>query len=149
MVKVILKEDVAGLGKAGEAKQVKDGFARNFLFPRKLALVATDQTLKQIELEQKTKEAKKELDRKKAQEAVQRLAGLSVTIAAEVNEEEKLYGSLTASDIAKAIAVEGVEVDKKAIILESPIKELGIYDIEVRLHPEITSKIKVWVVKNK
>jgi len=75
------------------------------------------------------------------------LAGLSVTITAEVNEEEKLYGSLNASDIAAAIAAEGVEVNKKAIVLETPIKELGIYDVEVRLHPEVISKIKVWVVK--
>ncbi|MEK7849601.1 MAG: 50S ribosomal protein L9 [Candidatus Omnitrophota bacterium] len=147
MIKVILREDVAGFGKAGEAKQVKDGFARNFLFPKKLALAASDETLKQIELDQNKKKAKKELEIKKAQEAALRLAGLSVTITAEVNEEEKLYGSLNASDIAAAIVAEGVEVNKKAIVLETPIKELGIYDIEVRLHPEVTSKIKVWVVK--
>lgn len=147
MIKVILREDIAGFGKAGEAKQVKDGFARNFLFPKKLALVASDETLKQIELDQNKKKAKKELEMKKAQEAALRLAGISVTITAEVNEEEKLYGSLNASDIAAAIVAEGVEVDKKAIVLETPIKELGIYDIEVRLHPEVTSKIKVWVVK--
>ncbi|MFH0941259.1 MAG: 50S ribosomal protein L9 [Candidatus Omnitrophota bacterium] len=148
MIKVILREDVAGFGKAGEAKQVKDGFARNFLFPKKLALAASEETLKQIERDQNKKEAKKGLEIKKAQEAALRLAGLSVTITAEVNEEEKLYGSLNASDIAAAIAAEGVEVNKKAVVLETPIKELGIYDIEVRLHPEVTSKIKVWVVKN-
>ena len=147
MLKVILREDVAGFGKAGEVKQVKDGFARNFLFPRKLALAASDETLKQIELNQNKKKAKKELETKKAQEAALRLAGLAVTITAEVNEEEKLYGSLNASDIAAAIAAEGVEVNKKAIVLETPIKELGIYDVEVRLHPEVISKIKVWVVK--
>ena len=147
MLKVILREDVAGFGKAGEAKQVKDGFARNFLFPKKLALAASDETLKQIERDQNKKKAKKELEIKKAQEAALRLAGLSVTITAEVNEEEKLYGSLNASDIAAAIAAEGVEVNKKAVVLETPIKEPGIYDIEVRLHPEVTSKIKVWVVK--
>ncbi len=90
MIKVILREDVAGFGKAGEAKQVKDGFARNFLFPKKLALAASDETLKQIELDQNKKKAKKELEIKKAQEAAMRLAGISVTITAEVNEEEKL-----------------------------------------------------------
>jgi len=147
MLKVILREDVAGCGKAGEAKQVKDGFARNFLFPRNLALAASDEALRQIELDQNNKKSKKDLEIKKAQEAALRLAGLSLTITAEVNEEEKLYGSLNASDIAAAIAAEGVEVNKKAIVLETPIKELGIYDIEVRLHPEVTSKIKVWVVK--
>jgi len=147
MLKVILREDVAGFVKDREVKQVKDGFARNFLFPRKLALAASDETLKQIELNQNKKKAKKELETKKAQEAALRLAGLSVTITAEVNEEEKLYGSLNASDIAAAIAAEGVEVNKKAIVLETPIKELGIYDVEVRLHPEVISKIKVWVVK--
>ncbi len=147
MIKVILKEDVAGLGRAGDAQQVKDGFARNYLFPRNLALLATEHSLKQIETEQKNRVAKGELERKKAEGLAAQLAGLSVTIAAEVNEEEKLYGSLTAVDIVKAIEVEGVALGKKSIVLGSPIKELGIYDIDVKLHPDVTSKVKVWVVK--
>ena len=147
MIKVILKEDVTGLGKAGEARSVKDGFARNFLFPRKLALLATQNSLKQIEDDQKRRETKRVLEMKKAEELAAKLANLSVTLTVEANEEDKLYGSLTAQDIARAIAAEGVEIDKKNIILETPIKDLGIYDLEVRLHAQLSVKIKVWVVK--
>lgn len=147
MAKVILREDVTGLGKSGDVKQVKDGYARNFLLPHHLALLATDQNLKQIEAEQKKKEAQKVLEKKKAEELSQKLSGFSLTMTVEVNEQEELYGSLTASDIAKAISAEGITVDKKCIALESPIKALGIYDIEVRLSQDVSAKVKVWVVK--
>ncbi len=147
MIKVILKEDCLGVGKSGEVKQVKDGFARNFLFPRKLALEATPNNLKQIEAESKKKEIQRALEKKKAQELAERLNNFSVTITVEVNEDGKLYGSLTAQDIAKSISAEGIELDKKNILLNSPIKEPGIYDIDVRLHNEVDSKVKVWVVK--
>jgi large subunit ribosomal protein L9 len=147
MLKVILKEDVPGLGKAGEAKQVKDGYARNFLFPNNLVVLSTVNSIKQIEKEQKNREAKREQERKKAQEVAARLVNLSVTIAAEVNEEEKLYGSMGAQDIAKALEAEGIQIDKKSIHLKSPIKELGIYDVDVKLHADVVSKVKVWVVK--
>jgi len=147
MLKVILKEDVIGLGKSGEVKQVKDGFARNFLLPKKLALEATGANLKQVEAESKKRAAQRALEKKKAQEVAERLNNFSVTITVEVNEDGKLYGSLTAQDIAKSISVEGVELDKKNIVLNAPIKELGIYDLDVRLHSEVMVKIKVWVVK--
>ncbi len=147
MIKVILKENVPGLGRNGEVKQVKDGFARNFLFPRNLALLATDNNLRQVEAEAKKRESLNALEKKKAQELAEKLTSLSVTITVEVNEDEKLYGSLTQQDIAKALATEGVAIDKRNIVLNSHIKELGIYDLDVRLHPDVTSKIKVWVVK--
>ncbi|HAJ57780.1 MAG TPA: 50S ribosomal protein L9 [Candidatus Omnitrophica bacterium] len=147
MIKVILKEDVSGLGRSGEVKQVKDGFARNFLFPRKLALLACDNNLKRIEAEVKKKESQMAQERKKAEEVALRLAGLSVTLTVEVNEEGKLYGSLTQQDVARAVSSEGIEIDKKNVMLAEPIKELGIYDVDVKLHPEVVSKIKVWVVK--
>jgi large subunit ribosomal protein L9 len=147
MIKVILREDVSGVGRTGDVKQVKDGFARNFLLPRNLAVEASSHNLKQIELEQKKRESKKQNEKKKAQEVAGKLSGLSVTMAVEVNEEEKLYGSLTSQDIAKAISAEGVDVDKKDIVLEAPLKELGIYDLEVKLHPDVSAKVKVWVVK--
>lgn len=147
MIKVILRQDLAHLGKTGEVKQVKDGFARNFLFPKNLALLATEESLKQIENEQKKKETKKTLEKKKAEGLAEKFKNFSVTMTVEVNEEEKLYGSLTAQEIAKAIAGEGIDIDKKSILLNDPIKDLGIYDIDIRLHPEVTAKIKVWVVK--
>ncbi len=147
MIKVILREDVSAVGRAGEVKEVKDGFARNFLIPKKLALVATVQSLKQIESEQKKQAAKMLLEKKKAEEVIQRLKDLSITIAVEVNEEEKLYGSLTTQDIAKAISAEGIEIDKKNIVLDEPIKEPGIYDLSIKLHTDMVAKVKVWVVK--
>ncbi|WP_128698985.1 50S ribosomal protein L9 [Candidatus Velamenicoccus archaeovorus] len=147
MLKVVLRSDVPGIGKIGEVKQVKDGFARNFLLPQNLAVIATDHALKQMELEQKKRQARLAQERKKAEELAQKLNGFSLTITVEVNEEEKLYGSLTVQDIQKTLAGEGIDVEKKCIVLEAPLKALGIYDIDVRLHPEVTSKIKVWVVK--
>jgi large subunit ribosomal protein L9 len=147
MMKVVLRDDVAGVGKTGDVKQVKDGFARNFLLPRDLAFVATEHTLKQIEMGQKKKEAKIALEKKKAQELAEKFNNLSVTLAVEVNEDGNLYGSLTAQDIERALSAEGVEIDKKMILLASPIKDVGIYDLDIKLHPEVTVKIKVWVVK--
>jgi len=147
MIKVILREDVQGVGKTGDVKQVKDGFARNFLLPRNLALMATDQNLKKIEAEKKKLQEKKALEKKKAQDMAQQLANFSVTLAVEVNEEGKLYGSLSENDIVKALSSEGIELDKKCLELASPIKDLGIYDIDVKLYPEVLTKIKVWVVK--
>jgi large subunit ribosomal protein L9 len=147
MIRVILKEGVTGLGVIGEVKQVKDGYARNYLLPRRLALLATEHNLKKIETDQKKAEIRKVLEKKNAQDLAARLENLSVTIAVEVNDEGKLYGSLSASDIVNALAVEGVTIDKKNLMMESSIKELGIYDLGIRLHPEVSTKIKAWVVK--
>lgn len=148
MIKVILKNDVVGLGRSGEIKLVKDGYARNFLLPQQLALPASESNLKTIEARQKKMQAKELLELKKAQEFAGRLENLSVTITVEVNEEGRLYGSLTAQDIAKAISAEGIDIDKKNIILNAPLKELGIYDINVKLHPRISTKVKIWIVKS-
>lgn len=147
MIKVILKDAVVGLGKAGDVKQVKDGFARNFLFPKKLALVATDEALKQIIAEQKKKETQAAAEIKKAGELAAQMKNLSLTMTVDVNEDEKMYGSLSAQDIIKAMAAEGIVVDKKAVQLESPIRELGIYDINVKCGADIAAVVKVWVVK--
>ncbi len=145
--KVILKEDVSGLGHAGEVKQVKDGYARNYLLPRRLALVASDHALKQVELQTRLREARKDQEHKRAQELAEKLKGVSLTLAVEVNEEDKLYGSLIEYDIVQALAAEGVEVDKKRIVLENPIRDLGIYDIPIKLGVDVTATVKVWVVK--
>ena len=147
MIKVILKDTVAGLGKVGDVKQVKDGFARNFLFPKNLALAASDDALKQINAEQKRKETQAAAEIKKAQELAQAMKNHSLTMTVDVNEDEKMYGSLTAQDIVKAMAAEGVVVDKKAVQLESPIKELGIYDVGIKCGADIAAVVKVWVVK--
>lgn len=146
-MKVILREDVSGLGRSGDVKDVKDGFARNFLFPKKLALEACKHNLEKIELEHKKRETQQALEKKKAQELAGRFENFSVTIPVEVNEDENLYGSLNAQDIAKAISQEGASIDKKNIIMKEPIKALGIYDLELKLYADVVAKIKVWVVK--
>jgi len=148
MTKVILKEDVSGLGKAGEVRQVKSGYARNFLLPRDLALVASDHALKQVQRANAKRAAQKSKELKRAQELAEKLKGISLTLAVDVNEEDRLYGSLIEHDIAKALAAEGVEVDKKMIVLEQPIKELGIFDVPIKLGADLTATVKVWVVKN-
>ena len=146
-MEVILLQDVEKLGKSGAIIKVNDGFARNFLIPRGFAAVSTEKNLRLIERQKQLKQAQAEKDKKLSQELSAKMNGVSCTVAVETNENDKLYGSVNQIDIANALEVEGYKVDKKNIILEKPIEELGIYDIEVRLHPEVTTKIKLWVTK--
>ncbi|MGE5280085.1 MAG: 50S ribosomal protein L9 [Deltaproteobacteria bacterium] len=145
--KVILKENVPGVGQAGEVKQVKDGFARNFLLPRNLALLASDHALRQVALEKSKRETAAANEKKRAEELAAKLKGVSLTLAVEVNEEDRLYGSLIEHDIVQALAAEGIAIDKKMVLLEEPIKALGIFDIPIKLSPELTVAVKTWVVK--
>src|SRR3989338_8019651 len=141
MVEIILREDIEGVGRAGSVIKVKDGFARNYLFPKGLAFVASANNLKKIEQEKMRKETLAEKEKKQLEALAQRLNGLSCTVVVDVNEKEKLYGSVTTADIAKSLAEEGLNIEKDAIILEGPIEELGIYEVEIRIHPEIKAKI--------
>jgi large subunit ribosomal protein L9 len=146
-MEVILKKDVTNIGKAGTLVKVKEGFARNFLFPQHLAEVATPAALKKLEEERTLKLA---LSEKLKQEAIgvkERLAGVALTISALTQSEEKLYGSIQAQEITAALEAEGIAIEKSAIELAEPIKSLGIYEIPVKLHPEVTAKVKLWVVK--
>jgi large subunit ribosomal protein L9 len=146
-MEVILRQDVDKLGKAGAIIKVKDGYARNFLIPNKLAVPVTPGSMKQLEQEKSKKIVQLEKIKKEAEELKDRLAGLSLTIPSLVQEEEKLYGSITAHDIAEALKDEGLQIDKSAIMLDSPIKALGIYEVGLKLHPEVDAKVRVWVVK--
>lgn len=146
-MEVILKQDIQGVGKAGAVIKVKDGYARNFLLPRDLAVTVNPANLQKLQQEQKVR-AEKELKSKKEAEAVkEKLAGMSLTIAALTQEKDKLYGSITAVEIEKALADEGVTVEKSRIVLEEPIKAVGIYEVPVQLHPEVLAQVKVWIVK--
>ncbi len=146
-MEVILKQDVSKIGKAGAVVKVKDGFARNFLLPNNLALPLTPKNLKQLESEKQNKIVLQEKIKKEAEGLRDRLSGVSITIQAQAQEEDRLYGSVTAQDIAKALKDEGFDIDKNIIELNEPIKSLGIYEIPVRLHAQILAKIKVWIVK--
>jgi len=135
------------IGKSGAVVKVKDGFARNFLMPKGLAIEVTSGNLKK--LDEKNQKISLELEKKKgaAEELKARLDNLSLTIPALVEGEESLYGSITALDIYNTLKEEGVELDKDCIILNNPIKALGVYEIPLKLHSQVEAKLKVWVVK--
>ena len=146
-MKVILIQDVQNLGSIGDIIEVKDGFARNYLFPKKLAMPATQANTRQVE-EIKLKKAQALAREKKEAEALkEKLSLISCTLTVEAGEDDKLFGSVTSEDIAKAFEEEGILLDKKKIMLEEPIKRLGVYHVPVKLHPEVTAEVKVWVVK--
>ena len=145
-MEVILREHVDNLGRRGEVVKVADGYARNFLLPRKLALVATEGNRKQIERERLKLDAKEAEEKQGADAVAARMANIDVTIARKVGETEALYGSVTGSDIAEALAAKGVEVDRRKIQLADPIKKIGDFDVPIKLHREVTAIVKVHVV---
>ena len=146
-MKVILVEDVKSIGAMGDIVDVKDGYARNFLFPKKLAREAVNSNLKIIEDIKKKKLLTAAREKKEAEAIKAKLALLSCTITVEAGDDDKLFGSVTSQDISHAFEAEGLVIDKKQIILEEPIKKLGVYHVSVKLHPEVTAEVKVWVVK--
>lgn len=148
-MEVILREDMSNLGKAGELVKVKAGYARNFLLPQKKAVVADPKNVRMLEHQKRVAEAGQKKLRKTAEEMAAKLALLSITIEREAGEEDKLFGSVTTRDIADALRREGTVVDKRTITIKDPIKQIGVFDVEVKLHPEVVGMVKVWVVKKK
>lgn len=146
-MEIILRQDVDKLGKIGQVIKVKDGFARNFLIPNGLAVPKTEKNLKSLEQEKAKKTLQSEKVKREAQDLGARLSNLSLTIPVLAQEEDKLYGSITGQDIAAALKEEGFEIDKDLIVLDEPIKSLGIFEIAIKLHPQVTTKIKAWIVK--
>jgi len=144
---VILLKDLEQLGKEGTVVHVKPGFARNYLLPRGLALPATPDHVRAVE--ERKRQAQRRLARvhQQAQELQQKLESRSLTMKLNLGEREVAFGSITVHDIVQALVQEGITVEKHAIALEEPIKALGIYEIPVRLHPEVTATLKLWVVK--
>ena len=147
MTEVILLKDVEKLGPEGTVVHVKPGFARNYLIPSGLAALATPQQVKTIEAakQQRLRIAQRAQD--EAGVIKQRLEGRSLTLKLTLGEDEKPFGSVTAHDVADALAREGIAVEKSAIQLDHPLKALGIYDIPVRIHPNVTVTLKLWIVK--
>jgi len=146
-VKVILLKDVPTLGAIGEEVQVKDGYAHNYLLPQKLAIEATKGALRV--LEQKKYQSAREEKKLKDESLLiaDKIKAASCTISVPAGEGDKLFGSVTSEMIADALKTEGIMVDKKKIVLEEPIKALGVYTIEVKLHPEVKAQARIWVVK--
>src|SRR4051812_45602661 len=145
-MEVILREHVDNLGKRGEVVKVADGYARNYLLPRKLALLATDGNRKQIEREREKFDAKEADERKVAETLAGRMGGLEIHIARKVGDHDALFGSVTTSDIASALGAKGFEVDRRKLQLAEPIKKLGDFEIPLKLHREVVATIKVKVV---
>lgn len=146
-MKVVLRQDFENLGKFGDIVNVRDGYARNFLIPRKIALPATPGNIRMIENEKRQKAFKLEKERLTAQQLAERLAGLEITIPMRAGENERLFGSVTPQMIANEIAKLGIEIERKKILLDEPIKSLGNYEVVVKLHPDVNVKIKVNIVR--
>ncbi len=146
-MKVILITDVQAIGKRGEIKEVKEGYARNFLFPRKLALEATQGNLKVLEQQKQSLKKKEDKDRTDAIGLRDKLNGVSCLIPVKVGEEDKIFGSVTSQNISDTLAKLGFDISKKDIELEAPIKSLGVHEIPIRLHHDVTVNIKVEVIK--
>jgi large subunit ribosomal protein L9 len=145
-VEVILRDHVENLGKRGEVVKVADGYARNYLLPRKLALVATPGNLKQIERERVKLDAQEAEEKGAAENIAARMAGIEVVIRRKVGETDVLYGSVTTADIAEALEHQGFETDKRKIGLREPLKKLGEYTVPLKLHREVTVSVPVKVV---
>lgn len=148
-MRIIFQEDIPNLGKAGEIKDVADGYARNYLFPRNLALLANKKNLRLWEEKKKNQEKKELRKLKQAEEMAQTLERTSCTISVKSGKEEKIFGAVTNTDIAEALNKEGINIDKKDILLAEPIRHIGAYIVEVNLHPQVKAKLKVWVVSEK
>lgn len=146
-MKVILKEDVKNLGVAGSIVNVADGFARNYLIPRNLAMEASTKNLKVLEQERKKIEEAARKAKESAKEIADRLSSVTVQIQAKAGEEGKLFGSITNADISEALKKEGFEIDRKKIILEEPIKRIGAYTVNVKIHQDIIVPVNINVVQ--
>lgn len=148
-MKVVLLRELEGYGNMGDVINVKDGFARNYLIPKGIALPATESNLRHVKsiISQKLRKLQKE--KEKALALAKKLEGFMLEIKHPVGEKGKLYGSVTSSEIAKALSEKGFEIDRKKIILSKPIREVGIYTVQIKLHPEVEVQIKVDVQPQK
>lgn len=146
-MQVILKESLENLGNPGDIVTVKPGYARNYLIPQGLAYEASDANVRRIEREKAQIEKKAGEQLADARERAAAIEGVSVTFQARAGEEGKLFGSITNADIAEKLAAQGVEIDRKQIQLDEPIKGLGVFSVPIRLHADVRPEVKVWVIK--
>lgn len=146
-MEVILKAPVAKLGEMLDIVQVKDGYARNYLFPKRLAIRATKEAKLEIEKNREAMEAQFRKELAAAGDLAAKLSEVSIHLTRRVVEDERLYGSVTAADIAEAITMQGVKVQRNQVLLEEPIKQLGVYSVAVNVFGNVEATVKVWVVK--
>ncbi len=146
-MQVILTEDIPSLGKAGDQVKVSDGYGRNYLIPKKKAVLATEKSLKAIAHQKRLVQQRVGKVKKDSERLAQDIESLSCTFAKSVGESGKLFGSVTSMEIEAYLKENGIEVDRKKILLEEPIKSLGMFHVPIKLHPEVTAQLKVWVVQ--
>lgn len=145
-MEVILREHVDNLGRRGDVVKVANGYARNFLLPRKLALVVNEQNRRQIERERKVAEARELQERQDAEAMAMKLAAAEIVLARRVGEHETLYGSVTSADIAEALTEKGFDIEKRKISLPEPLKQLGEFEVAVKIHHDVPAHVKVKIV---
>lgn len=147
-MKVVLLQDVKAQGKKGQIIDVSEGYARNFLFPKKLAIVADAKAINDVKNKESSKQHKLEVEKSQAKELGEKITNATVKISAEAGNDGRFYGAVTAKDISEALKAQtGIDVDKRKIVLDSPIKAFGTYKLDVKLYPEVTAKLTVSVVE--
>lgn len=146
-MKVILQQDFEGLGRIGDIVKVSDGYAFNFLIPRGIAVQAAESNVRQMEHLRRLTETKRKTMLEQARVEADRINGTAVSLKRLAGEEDKLFGSVTNRDIAEALAAEGIELDKRDIVLEEPIRTIGVYNVPVRIHRDVEAKLKVYVIR--
>ena len=147
-MKVILIQDVENVGQEGDITNVADGYARNFLIPRNLALVANKKNMKRLEHEQSIIRVRAEKQAKGAVELKEKIEAGSFNVSVNAGEDDKLFGSVTTADIADALKAQGIDIDKRKINVPEPIKKLGVYTVEIKLLSDLIANAKIWVIKN-
>ncbi len=143
---LILMADIDNLGLEGQLVKVSEGYARNYLLPRNLAEPVSKVALKRLEKNRLTRELRQKKDREASQNLAATLEKVSCTITVKVGENDKLFGSVNTNDIAEALQAQGIEIDRRKLLLADPIRELGVYQVKIKLHPEVEASLKVWVV---
>ena len=146
-MKVILRQDIASLGKAGEAVEVKSGYGRNFLIPQNMAVVATKGNLRAIDEIKSQNELREKKQRAEAVRLKDKLEKLSLTYEVLVGEEDKIFGSVTSQNVVDLVAAEGFKIDKRNVILEDAIKSLGVYTIQLKIEKDVIANLKLWVIR--
>ncbi len=146
-MEVILREDIEKLGRRGDVVKVAEGYGRNYLLPRGLALIVSDANKAMIDRERKAYEARLAKERAECESLAQRIAGIRMVAPRKVGENDVLYGSVTASDVAEFLKGKGIEIDKRRVLLDEPIKKLGDHEVRIKLHPEVAATMKLLVSK--
>jgi len=146
-VRVLLREDLEHLGRRGDVVKVAPGYARNYLLPKRLAVSVTPGNMKRIDQEQRSLKVRHDREKRTAEDLARRIAEVSCTIVKKVGENDILYGAVTTQEIGQVLEKEGIELDRRRILMDEPIKALGVYTVPIRVHPEVTADLKVWVVR--